>query len=1240
MNNKRPSTGKILICLGLALAFFSGGCGLFRRSVQGPETPGREVMKAGDVELPETSLKEREWEKLTQDEKKKRNRAVEMANRGNKNLKEGKNKEAIRDFLNALKEWPDLADAFLGLGNAYYKEARYDGAVGAMDDYIKYNAKKPEPHFIKGLCHRKLEEKENALKSFLLVTKLDPGYAAAYLEIAHIYYEEEAFKDAMKNYQKALDLDRSLSEAYLGRGNIYIRLKDYEKAVLTLDEGLKISQEKRLADARKMAEGLLLLREGKKPFEDKKYREALEKFRRAGELIGDHYELYFLTGQACLFTGENEEAEKYLTRALKIQSDDAGLYLTLVDLCRKKKKYREAVAYLEEAAAKWPENYKIHNFAGMVYNETESFSKAVESFQASVRLKPDYAEAHLNLGVAYYETERYREARDSFDRALKLSKRLEKAADFSRKSSAMILVQEGHGLFEKRSFGAAGEKYRQAAALAPEFPEILVSLGNACVESTNYSQAVLHYKKALEKDKNYMPALFGLERAYRNSGDLVNAQKINDLLGQMKGKDPGQYYRMGLSLEANRRYDEAIAEYRKALEADPGYRIARTRLAKAFYKKGVLLFNDQRYNEAREEFTAALRHHPSLFDARDKLDYLEALRFIGLAGRLYDQGDYLKAAENYEKALAVYKGAKEIFLNLANIHIIRKDYKKADRVLREGIRNFPRAGDFFQMLGMISMNQADYKAAYGYYSRSLELDPKNDAVLNDIGEIFLKSENYDEALKVFSGALAVNPKNFTAHINLGITHFRKGDYQKAAAEFEATKQLDSSYDPAYFNCGLAYYKLNDYARSENNFITAIRLNDGVPAFYFYLARTLYLAPGKIDEAVRYIEKALQMQASPLYYYGAGKIYEQKMLSALKMDVPKFLEKAIRAYRQVIETASGSQLAQWAQERLLALVPDVRLMNLYALSSQGRCAFDFQNGFIAAADAGGILYLFDTQARSTDVLRKRAVLGIPVTSDLRIRQNRIYAGLENGDFICLDMELRPLWTYRAEGAVTGAPVFDGERVYFGTGRGRMHAVSRNSGQLLWHFDTGSPIAGSPLLDKSALYFGNEEGEIFCLDQRGGLKWKQECTGRMKGDVSLCQAYLGAGTDRGLFYIFNRATGALVRKMSVEQSIESGVSSDRINFYFGAGSLLYSVYSGGKINWKFPVHSRIRSVPDIRGNLLVFSEEAGAVYAVYADSGKQKWRYSWNSSVVSRPVIVSQNNTLIGGADGSILELYYK
>jgi tetratricopeptide (TPR) repeat protein len=95
-----------------------------------------------------------------------------------------------------------------------------------------------------------------------------------------------------------------------------------------------------------------------------------------------------------------------------------------------------------------------------------------------------------------------------------------------------------------------------------------------------------------------------------------------------------------------KRYDEAIADYRRALELQPNYALWSSNLGRAFLLTG-------RTAEARTAFEDALRDQPDLAAAHHQLGFL----FV-------TQGDFDRAIEHFEAALRSDPDLHEVHYNL------------------------------------------------------------------------------------------------------------------------------------------------------------------------------------------------------------------------------------------------------------------------------------------------------------------------------------------------------------------------------------------------------------------------------------------------------------------------------------------------------------------------------------------------------------------------------------------------
>jgi Flp pilus assembly protein TadD len=131
-------------------------------------------------------------------------------------------------------------------------------------------------------------------------------------------------------------------------------------------------------------------------------------------------------------------------------------------------------------------------------------------------------------------------------------------------------------------------------------------------------------------------------------GNIAAAETIFRQLTNSFPKEPTPYLRLGVILERQNRAEEAIAEYRKAIELNPKHAVARNSLGVALAKQGQL-------PEAIEQWREALTINA---------EYPDALTNLGLA--FLQQGNKDEGVNNLRKA-------RELFIK-------RKEFAKAKQV--------------------------------------------------------------------------------------------------------------------------------------------------------------------------------------------------------------------------------------------------------------------------------------------------------------------------------------------------------------------------------------------------------------------------------------------------------------------------------------------------------------------------------------------------------------------------------
>jgi tetratricopeptide (TPR) repeat protein len=185
----------------------------------------------------------------------------------------------------------------------------------------------------------------------------------AYVNLGTIYLFQNDYKNGIDKYTKALEYLGGKTERNLERkagvlnnlGGTYKEIKDYDKALIYLNEALKIS--KQINDQGNIAnvlnnQGQVYQHLGKNELALKLYQEAMELRKRAKDTAGITSSNYRL-GQYYYTIGNNKAAEPYLKKVTSIKKDLGSLNilsqssLYLYRIYKNQGKYKEALAAIE-----------------------------------------------------------------------------------------------------------------------------------------------------------------------------------------------------------------------------------------------------------------------------------------------------------------------------------------------------------------------------------------------------------------------------------------------------------------------------------------------------------------------------------------------------------------------------------------------------------------------------------------------------------------------------------------------------------------------------------------------------------------------------------------------------------------------------------------------------------------------------------------------------------------------------
>jgi tetratricopeptide (TPR) repeat protein len=304
-----------------------------------------------------------------------------------------------------------------------------------------------------------------------------------------------------------------------------------------------------------------------------------------------------------------------------------------------------------------------------------------------------------------------------------------------------------------------------------------------------------------------------------------------------------------------------------------------TQQADFYIKKGDEYYYDKKYNEAIENYQKALN-----------IDGQNINALSGLGNVYFLLGDYLKSIEYYSKVLTIEPNYTKNQYSLGLAYLELAQYEKAIEYFQEALENDPENEWLNLNIGSAYLNIGEYNLAVKYFLRALDLEPKFTQAYYYLGLTHFYLENYGQAIFNYEKVLEIDLDYFLAYYQLGWTYYILGKDEKAIEYYQKgleLKQDDNyyvfgynnlslaliaqkryqeainylqkalSYEPdnfnTHFNLGYAYYGLKDYLKALADFNKAAQIESNNPQTYAYISLIYNLLGDKENAQKNYIK---------------------------------------------------------------------------------------------------------------------------------------------------------------------------------------------------------------------------------------------------------------------------------------------------------------------------------------------------------------------------------------------------
>jgi tetratricopeptide (TPR) repeat protein len=376
-------------------------------------------------------------------------------------------------------------------------------------------------------------------------------------------------------------------------------------------------------------------------YEAKEYAEAAKELEPLLARLPDSFEVNELMGLVCAAQGLDEKATRYLKNATRLKPIDAAARTNLaVNLVHLGKETLAEVEF-KKAAELEPQSFDANHNLGEFYVHSAKLATAVHYLKKAQSLDPSSYANGYDLALALVETREYDAARrllrdmiqrqDTAELRNLLAEAEEKAGDFAAavteyqraahiEPSEKNIFDWGSELLLHQTVEPAAAVFRSGAERYPQSVRMQIGLGIALYSQRQYGDAVKALAQATDlAPLDPFPYVF-LGRVYNVStaqaGEVVKRlQRFVEL--QPANAQAHYYYALALwkgkrDQEQSANLDEVESHLEKATALDPGF-------ADAHLQLGILYAGQRKYSEAMEQYRDAIRLQPNLADAHYRL---------------------------------------------------------------------------------------------------------------------------------------------------------------------------------------------------------------------------------------------------------------------------------------------------------------------------------------------------------------------------------------------------------------------------------------------------------------------------------------------------------------------------------------------------------------------------------------------------------------------------------------------
>ncbi len=230
----------------------------------------------------------------------------------------------------------------------------------------------------------------------------------------------------------------------------------------------------------------------------------------------------------------------------------------------------------------------------------------------------------------------------------------------------------------------------------------------------------------------------------------------------------------------------------------------------AAYRLGLQNLSNKKYTDAINQFKLAQNRGGPSYDILYNLG--RAYRQYGQAVRETDRQAFkeqmTQAAQYFNEALRLKPDALDAHFQLGMCYRDLTLYAQATSAFKKALALTPRDPAIHYQLGLVALEQGNMREAEVHFQDGLRINPDHVLILVAQGRLYLEQKQALSAVKVLRQATAIDPLLWEGWYELGRAHMREKEWTFALSALERARK-EVLYAPEVFTAmATCYLKLN------------------------------------------------------------------------------------------------------------------------------------------------------------------------------------------------------------------------------------------------------------------------------------------------------------------------------------------------------------------------------------------------------------------------------------------------